>query len=138
MSWSVSLCLSMYKHTHIHITGTRREAFRVWKSNLEHKDRKRLLRRLMGELIRNRLTTRPWFDRWHRITVSMRAQNFTNGARQGALMSLSTIARRVIDRRRRHALRAWHQGGIQVLERRRVAKWIVRRSKLYERRVKRM
>ena len=58
-----------------------REAFRVWKTNLECNDRKRLLRRLMGEVIRNRLTPRPWFDRWYQITLSMRARTLTNGAR---------------------------------------------------------
>ena len=85
-----------------------------------------------------RLTPRPWFDRWHQITLSMRARSFTNGARTGALMTLSTISRRVIDRRRRQALHLWRRGGVQVLERRRVAKWILRRSKLYERRLKRI
>ena len=114
-----------------------REAFRVWKTNLECNDRKRLLRRLMGEVIRNRLTPRPWFDRWYQITLSMRARTFTNGARTGALMSLSTIAKRVIDRRLRNALHLWHRGGVQVLQRRRAAKWILRRSKLYEKRLKR-
>ena len=62
------------------------EAFRVWKTNLECNDRKRLLGQSYGRS-HTQSSPRPWFDRWYQITLSM-SSNLYKWDRTGALMSL--------------------------------------------------